>query len=279
MTGETDPIDDILAGSVGRDLDVESEVPDSRRPSLIRLSLDVESLIAELMDGFESRRAILDWMRRLITRSLGEVSTEFFGQMGDEFRSADPNSTVVAAMLTSSARDRNLDPDAGRRLRRRIASEVVDPGYRRAFRALASGANEYIDDGDRMDPGERDPAKQRYIAMRPAISEIDDHQKRCVDAILDGRLDDPDDIRRWGSIAEIASHGSIRSDLVRRSIVEGSMRRILTASDPVPSIRRARELYVARFLLPAFNAGVRDLRNRANEQPETVESSKSTPSL
>jgi len=100
----------------------------------------------------------------------------------------------LAALLDGSSRDRELDPDAVGDLRRDVATEVIDPAFRRAFRQLRKSATEYVDDESSSDT-EHNPAKQRYIAMRPALDELDGYQERAVDAVVDG-LEDADAVRR-----------------------------------------------------------------------------------
>ena len=264
----------LLEGSVESTADslgLEREIPESRRPALVRLCLDTEELVEELMSGFGSRGEVLRWARRMIPRTLGEVETSFYVSLAGQFRAAgtradrrvddvDEERALLAALLEGSSRRRELPPDAVVDLRRDVATSVLDPAFRRAFQELRSSATEYVDDKE-SDEIEHDPARQRYIAMRPA---------------LEG-LEDVDQLRRWTTLVELASHGEIEDDVLRRSVREESTRALLTSRGGTSAQERARELYAAFYLLPAFNTGVRDLRDRAKEEPDADREIKSAP--
>jgi hypothetical protein len=279
----------LLEGSVestSESLGLDREIPESRRPALVRLCLDVEELVEELMSGFGSRSEVLRWARRMVPRTLGEIETSFYESFAGEFRAAgtrgagriedvDEERVLLSALLDGSSRSRDVPPDAVVDLRRDVATEVIDPAFRRAFRQLRKSATEYIDSEDSSET-DTDPDKQRYIAMRPALDELDEYQRRAVDAVLDG-LEDVDQLRRWTTLVELASHGEVRDDVLRRSVREESTRSLLTESDATDAQGRARELYVAFYLLPAFNRGVRDLRDRAKEEPDADRARKPAP--
>jgi hypothetical protein len=222
----------------------------------------------------------------MVPRTLGEIETSFYESFAGEFRAAgtrgagriedvDEERVLLSALLDGSSRSRDVPPDAVVDLRRDVATEVIDPAFRRAFRQLRKSATEYIDSEDSSET-DTDPDKQRYIAMRPALDELDEYQRRAVDAVLDG-LEDVDQLRRWTTLVELASHGEVRDDVLRRSVREESTRSLLTESDATDAQGRARELYVAFYLLPAFNRGVRDLRDRAKEEPDADRKRKPAP--
>lgn len=270
------------AGSMGLD----REIPESRRPALVRLCLDVEELVDELMAGFESREEILLWARRSIPRTLGEVETAFYRSLAEQFRAAgrrgprrdldvDRERTLVSALLDGSSRMRELPPDAVGDLRRDVATSAIDPAFRRAFRQLRKSATEYVD-AEESDESDHDPARQRYIAMRPALDELDGYQGRATRAVLDG-LEDVDQVRRWSTLVELATHGEIDDEVLRRSCREESTIELLTSGGGTVGQKRGRELFAAYYLLPAFNRGVRDLRDRAKEEPDADREIKSAP--
>jgi hypothetical protein len=283
------PLSGLLEGSVestASELGLDREVLESRRPALVRLCLDVEDLVDELRAGFEDRSDVLRWGRRMIPRTLGEVRTEFYRALAEQFRAAGPRGdrriddvdrerTLLSALLEGSSRSREIPPDAVGEIRRDVATEVIDPAFRRAFRSLRKSATEYVDDEDSED-SDHDPARQRYIAMRPALDELDEYQRRATGAVLEG-LEDADQLRRWSTLVELASHGEIDDDVLRRSCREESTIELLTSGEGSDAQERGRELFVAFYLLPAFNRGVRDLRDRAKEEPDADRVQKSVP--
>lgn len=268
-----DPIDALLAGRLQEPALEDAGIPESRRPALIALSRDVERLSSELTAGFESRQAILVWLQRLCPRLLGEVPDQFFRDVAGAFqRAGEHERSLLAALLCADARSRPLDATAAAALRRRIAEQVLTPAYRRAFRRLRTKATEYVDTAGTE--SKHHPGKQRYIAMRPALTELDRHQRRAIDELLDGQIDSADRLRRWLILLEIATHGEIDGVLIDRTLAEPSTKAMLTAPAPSPAITRARELYLGRYVVPAMNRGVRSLRGKAKEEPkETSERS------
>ncbi|WP_049934689.1 hypothetical protein [Haloplanus natans] len=248
--------------------DADGEATEFVRPALVRLKLDLEQLEAELYDGFARRRDVLDWMQRLCVRTLGRTRQEFIEDLARQFRGRVDDRrerALLSAMLVPAARERALDAGTVDELRERIYATVLAPAYHRALRHLRKDAGEYIDSAQETTTSGHDPQVQRYIAMRPAVDELDDNQDRVLEAVLDG-FDEPGDILEWGRDLELATHGEIPDQFVRRAYVEQSTRRMLLSG--ARADERARELFAATYLVPAFNRGVRDLVGRAGEQPD-----------
>lgn len=264
------------------------EPESSYRPSLVKLTNDISEIQGEVLSGFPSRRDVLIWLQRLTVRTLGEVPQSFYWSLARQFR-LDIASTpgwddeqidqpvLLAGLMDSGARTRELEPEVVDELRERIVASMIRPSYHRAFRSLRKGAGEYIDESD--DDTEHNPARQRHIAMRPALGELDRRQEDTLTAILAG-LDDSAAILRWGERVELATHGELNAtdkpewvsssvdvDLITRAHREPQTRELLTSSSE--DLRPARELFAAVHLIPAFNKGVRDMAGRAGELPDT----------
>jgi len=246
----------------------ESDATEFVRPALVRLKLDLEQLETELYDGFGRRRDVLDWMQRLCVRTLGRTRQEFIEGLGRQFRGRVDDRrerVLLSALLVPAARERDLDAEVVKELRERLNATVLAPAYHRALRHLRKDAGEYIDSAQESTASGHDPQVQRYIAMRPAVDELDDNQSNVLETVLDG-FDEPADILEWGRDLELATHGEIPDDFTRRCYVEQSTRRMLLSG--ARADERARELFAATYLMPAFNRGVRDLVGRAGEQPD-----------
>jgi hypothetical protein len=273
-------IDGILDGIVIDGPDAADSVPGSRRPALIKLTTDIESLVDDLETGFNSRASILRWARSSITKTLGEVPTSWYGELSAQFRGVrdrDGERVLLEALLVENQRTLDLDQDAVDELKRRIAIEVLEPAFHSAFRSLRNDATEYVD-SDGSSETEHEAHKQSFIAMRPYLSETDRYQRVAVGTLLDG-LDDAGEIRRWGAVLEHATHGEIPQRFVKGCLCEPSTRSLLTESDPTVAQERARELFAAHHLLPAFNRGVRDLRSRSKEEADAEYEQKEVPSI
>ncbi len=245
--------------------EIESEVLESHRPALQKLALDLRDLREELLGGFESRRDVLEWSQRLTIRTLGEIDQRWFLEIARQFR-GDPEGALLSALLVPSCRDRDLEPDAVDELRQRIAATLLGPSEHRALRRLRDSAGEYLDDSETSSGSSRhDPSIQRYIAMRPALDELERYQQETLATCLDG-ISDRREILEWGESLELATHGELSETFLERCYREPSTSSMLTST--APADERARELFSAHHLIPAYNSGVRDLADRAGEQPD-----------
>ncbi|GAB3676854.1 hypothetical protein [Halopiger thermotolerans] len=258
-----------------RSSDVADEILESHRPALKKLEIDIRQLREELLTGFGSRREILEWSQRLTVRTLGEIRQSWYLELARQFRgvpSSGRERALLSALLTSEERTRELDPDAVDGLRERLAAVLLSSSEHRAFRELRSDAGEYLDDAD--SESKHDPRMQRFIAMRPALDELETYQQRALSTCLDG-LEDRGEILEWGEDLELATHGEIAESFIERCYREPSVASLLTSTDQAD--KRARELFAAYHIIPAYNAGVRDLAGRAGEQPDADKPEKETP--
>lgn len=250
-------------------MSAEADEPtQSARPALVKLTNDVNELHGRLMAGLDSRRDIVEFSQQLTIRTLGEIPDSFYEELARELRFpvGSDQSPFIASLLHGSARDRDMREDAVDDLRREVWMQVVYPAFHRAMRKLRKDAGEYIDD-PQGGPGNHAASLQRYIAMRPALDELNHKQEEVLQACLDG-FEDRDAIVEWTSDLELATHGEIHEDFAPRCYKESSATLILTAPDNAVAAR-GRELFAATYLLPYFNKGVRDLAGRAGEQPAT----------
>ena len=248
---------------------IDPEILESHRPALRKLALDLRALRMELLEGFESRRDVLEWSQRLTVRTLGEIDQDWYMELARQFR-GDPSSgrerALLSALLTEPNRERDLDPEAVAELRERMAAVLLGTSGHRALRELRNDAGEYLDERETGSSSSRhDPRIQRYIAMRPALDELETYQRRTLADCLDG-LDDRGEILEWGEDLELATHGELPDRFVERCYREPSTASVLTST--AAADERARELFAAYHLIPVFNRGVRDLAGRAGEQPD-----------
>lgn len=238
----------------------------SHRPALVKLSDDLEGLRSELLEGFESRREVLEWMQRLSVRTLGELPDRWFHELGSQFRGIPSDGrerTLLSALLRSSKRRREMDDEAAEELRERLYALTIRPAYHRAFRQLRADAGEYLD-ADGSD-SQHAAARQRWIAMRPALDELESYQEDALATLLDG-LEDRAAILDWGSKLELATHGELPGEFVARCYREESTAQLLTGDEETDA--RGRELFWADHIAPIANRGVRDLAGRTKESPD-----------
>ncbi|MDR5657288.1 hypothetical protein RH831_08855 [Halodesulfurarchaeum sp. HSR-GB] len=255
----------------------KTDVQQSRRPSLRKLRIDVQEMRTELEAGFDSPREALAWFQRLTVRTRGEIPQRRYQQIAEEFPPTpghDRGPFLEALLADHAAPDTAYD---SQEVRRYFWAWSVLPAFHRALRQLRKDAGSYV--GETKEA--QDVSRMRYIAMRPAIDEIDRDQEGVLEAFLDG-FDEPADVLNWGERLQLATHGEpVQPDLpggfATRLYTEGvaadvlpetSNTAMLTRSDDTHT--RAREWLAAKLLLPAFNRGVRDLAGRAGEEADTA---------
>lgn len=234
------------------------------RPSLVSLALEIRELERELLDGLESRRSVLEWCQRVIVRTLGSVDNRVWAGLARHF--ADPHAgegPLLAAMLTPEARSRPLAEGTALELRELFLATYVGPGFREAFRSLRKSAGEYVEPAGEHDPHQ--PDGQRWIAMRPSLSELDRYQRETLRRCLDG-LDSTGEILEWSTGVTLATHGEADDGFLSRCYREQGTRELLLATDSASE--SAREHFAAYHLLPRYNAGARDLAGRSGELPD-----------
>lgn len=238
---------------------------DSFRPALIKLDSDIRDLEAELMRGFGSRTSLVKWTQQLCVYTLGWVDEDWFIRLAKQFRAGYDDGrhrTVISCLLAPHARQRSIKQDQADEVRRQIVTQTIRPAKRIAFRQLRSDAGEYA--AEAGTGAEHDPAKQRYIAMRPAINEIDERQRSVLNRLLSpGGFDDREGILSWTRDLELATHGEIPEGFATRCYQERATRRALISDGD--DYDRAREFFAAAYLIPVFNRGIADLAGRSKE--------------
>ncbi|WP_226010517.1 hypothetical protein [Halomicrobium salinisoli] len=250
-----------------------TDEPEPYRPALVTLSEDVRERVTELQNGLRSERRVLEWLQEMTIRTLGNLDRRVYADMTRQFRGQ--QGILLASMLRPGARRgrmEDLDEDVAERLRENLIAHYVHPAHRSAFRRLRPDATEYVDaagDGDA-----HDPQRQRFIAMRPALSELETWQQRALEDLLDG-FDGRDEILDWGNDILLATHGELGQEWLTRIYDEPSAVEVLIGDSA--QHERARRLFAAHHVLPQYRAGVRVLAGRAgevaDEGTETTEAS------
>lgn len=252
------------------------------RPALRRLTLDADDLVRGgddvpgLEGGFNSRTELVHWEQRLSVRTLGEVPQFIYQGIATQLASADRR-PLVEALLDG-------DSPSSKETRVRMRRRVVIPAFNRAFRRLRIDATEYLNETDAAS-GEksesksqgkatRNPEKQSNVAMRPSLEELDTAQQFVLNRLLPDGLDNRDDILEWGNVVVNATHGEPIYLPNGETISVGPF--IERHHDRVPYVelltdprlRRPRQAWAARFLIPTFNAAVREILPTSGELPD-----------
>jgi len=250
-----------------------------RRPAEAQLPRTIRTLRRQLLAGFRSREAVLQWLQDLAVRTLGEVPTKQFATFASEFRPDSDHSegVILAAFLDSEARTRDLDDDVAERVRQQWAAEVIAPVQADSFRSLRKDAGEYVGESERDGDGDsgHDPESQS-IAMRPALEELHTFQEVALHRPLNGGLDERAEILDWGDDLIVATRGEPLGDGTPpgefiRDLHNDPCGDLLLC-DTRPHWERCRQWYLCQIVLPAFNRAVRDLTRRTAEEPKSTDS-------
>jgi hypothetical protein len=255
----------------------ESARREWHRPALDVLARDVRTVREELLVGLASRQALIWWEHDLVVATLGQVNLDLLVKLGQELSTTTETGEAgaIAALLASAAREREINETSARRMRRALASRMIEPAHHRATRVLQVSAQEYVDDDGDTETSDHDPDRQRATAMRPSVDEAAARQRAVLDDLLDGRLADdrsavePDVdvyVLDWIDRLDVATDGLMA--ILDRMAVETSFRSILTGSEPRHA--RAREVLAARWIIPTCSLSIRRLAVGASEVPDAA---------
>lgn len=258
----------------------------SVHPALQKLTLDTHRLVnggadglPALSDGFDSRAELIRWEQQLAVRSLGQVPMFVFHGIASQLASGRDRPLVEALVADST-----LPDGASAEWRNRVRKKAVLPAFNRAYRELRKQATQY---GTRSDEGDdHQPLTQRYIAMRPALDELNEWQRNALVPVLDpDGFEDADAILNWLPVVVNATHGEPIELPDEETVPPAEFVDRLHDRDPWtelltdPERRRVREAFAARFLIPSFNAGARQLAPIASEVPQTDTENRKSRSL
>jgi len=258
----------------------ETERSEWHRPALDTLASDVREVRREMLTGLESREALIWWEHELVRATIGQTDIDLLVKLGRELstRTDSGEAGAIPALLTPAARERSVDQTAAKRLRRTLASRMIEPAHHRAVKILEVSATEYVDDDGETETSEHDPERQRATAMRPSIDESVERQRQVLEDLLDGELvDDVEEsgiyVLEWLDRLDVATDGLLA--VLEEMAVETSFRRILVGSEPQHA--RARETLAARWIIPTCALSIRRLAVRASEVPDAAPLDKEVP--
>jgi hypothetical protein len=247
------------------------------RPALDVLAGDVREIREDLLVGLASREALIWWEHELVVATIGQVDLDLVVKLGRELATTTDSGEAgsIAALLARAARTRPIDETAAMRMRRALASRMIEPAHHRAIRVLQVAATEYVDDDGDTETSDHDPDRQRATAMRPSVDEAADRQRAVLEELLEGRLvddhaavDSDQDVYvlDWIDRLDVATDGLMA--ILDRMTVETSFRAILTGSEPRHA--RAREVLAARWIIPTCCLSIRRLAVGAIEVPDAA---------
>jgi len=247
-------VEDALA-AVGSDTPIRAAVG--------KLSSDQSMLLVDLLDGFGTRRELIEWQQDMAIHSLGQLDDEWF------VRSAYDSTTVSALLGRPWGQSDGYDASTSEEIRRSFAAKFVLPAFHDALRTFRWSAIERVDhldddvDDDRT-PIEN-PDRQQYPAMRPELGELNDRQEWALSELLDG-FEDGEEVLIWAQQVTAASYAEIDSETVTRAYFEKPIRRYLTGDNgDKERAQFMRESWAAKYLLPSFNRAAASLASRSTE--------------
>jgi hypothetical protein len=243
---------------------VEEDVP---RPALANLSRRQQRVLASLLDGFEDRRAVLQWMQDVVIATVGALDGEWFATRATD-------ASIMSALLGEAwGTARALEDGTPEEVRRGIAAQDILPAVHRAQREFRWTATEYYEDDEFRTPP--DPEKQKHPGMRPALSSLDEQLTWALDQLLEGFKSD-EALLAWGQRVIQMSYAELDSDDVERAFFETEIRRRMTDRSDARA-RFVRESWAAEYLLPGFNSAAARVASQTSEVPDTKETEQHVP--
>jgi hypothetical protein len=232
------------------------------RPATSKLTHDQMDLLVDLLEGFDSRRAILQWQQDLVVQTVGQLEDSWYSQ------TAASAPTVSALLGEPWGTTDEMPPALAREVRRGIAAQDVLPAFHAGHEVARWAAVERVDHLD-DDAGEDgvdpiDPQAQEYPLMRPAFGELDGQQEAALADLLEG-FETPEDLLAWSHRVTSASYAQIERETLTAPYFERPLRRRLLGTDASEEDRFIRESWACEYLLPAFNRAANALGQRAQE--------------
>ena len=245
-------------GAAGRADALLSDAPETDRPALGRLSRDQRTILTDLLDGFDERRDVLEWMQELILHTVGSLEDEWFARTAT-------SSPVMAALLGEPwGTIDEVRPETAEEIRRGLATQEVLPAVHAGTRDFRWYADEYYEDDDWPDPP--DAGDQEHPGMRPGLSTLGEQMEWALTRLLDG-FDSRDDVVAWGAYLTQSSFAEIDVETVQNAYFSDSlMAHFLDGTDP--RSRLIRESWAAEYQLPAYNRAAASIASRSVEVPE-----------
>jgi len=189
------------------------------------------------------------------TRTLGRVNGDFYRRLATKLH--------VQWLTHEQRSNRALDADDAEGFRRDLSLTVVSAADA-AYRSYRSDVIEYTDDETpKVVIDESGP-----IAFRPALSEMENNQKDVLRSGLTG-FSDRDTLAKWERRVQEATFGEYASmpEHPVAQHVRGTPYQTLRAQPG--TAMPARYIYLINNVMPACIAGVRVLRQAADEQVTT----------
>lgn len=258
---ERTPLHDTLRERLHESLQ-EAGVDAPTRPASAKLAHDQSDLLVDLLEGFSSRREVLEWEQELVIQTVGQLQDDWFTRLA-----SDPP-TVSALLGEPWGPTEAMPPELAVEVRRGIVAKDLLPAFHAGHEIARWAAVERVDhldddrDGDAPDP--IDPQRQQYPLMRPAFGEMQGQQQAALDSLLTG-FETPEELLAWALRVVSASYAQIERTTVTAPYFELPLRRHLLGTQPDERDRFVRESWAAEYLLPAFNRAADALGQRAQE--------------
>jgi hypothetical protein len=233
------------------------------RPATSKLTHDQMDLLVDLLEGFDSRRDVLQWQQDLVIQTVGQLEDSWYSRTA-------ANAPTVSALLDEPwGTTEEMPTELAREVRRGIAAQDLLPAFHAGHEVARWAAVERVDhlddDGDEdegIDP--IDPRAQEYPLMRPAFGELHGQQAAALEDLLEG-FETPEDLLAWSHRVTSASYAQIERETITTPYFEQPLRERLLGTDPTDEDRFIRESWACEYLLPAFNRAADALGKRAQE--------------
>lgn len=240
----------------------EAGVDNPTRPASAKLTHDQADLLVDFLDGFDSRRELLEWEQDLVIQTVGQLEDGWYTRVASD-------APTVAALLGEPwGTCDEMRPEIAREVRRGMVAKDLLPAFHAAHEVARWAAVERVDhlddDADGDEPEAIDPQEQQYPLMRPAFGEMDGQQSAALSQLLRG-FADAEELLAWSLQVVGASYAEIERETVTQPYFELPIRDRLVGTDPDEKDRFVRESWAAEFLLPAFNRAADKLAERTQE--------------
>lgn len=240
-------------------------------PALRNLEAAQQQVAEDLRAGFRTEEELFAWLQEVIVVTFGYIRT-------DTLQAAYGEDSTRKALMTGDGfsleplSEVDISKSACREFRLQFEEMYLNPAFQKAYRDLRANANEYIDAEGAPDPLDSDAP----VALRPSLDRLNKRQEAVLQELLDG-FEKEEQILDWGRRLNAATYGELPTEILSglRS-PERPLRDHLLNGDQEYSTDHEesfRQLFASKYLLPAFNDGVRTITGAAGERSATEDDS------
>lgn len=232
----------------------KSEFEDkSVKPALDKLDKDQDELIDKFYAGFSSKTELLTWIPKLSSRTLGIIRNNILKGMVFE----EPFLEDLLGVSENAIEQRE-----------KFIAKFIIPACNLSYERIRDRARDYMENREKDEKDVPKVEKQKHIAMRPRINELEQRQVESIKTGLIG-FNSKQNLLKWGKSLTSASNAQINRNFAKKIYFEKPIRDAFLGENNEKNIY-IRQSVCGSEIIPSFNTAIRDVSQKAGEFDEEV---------